>query len=75
MRSLAGDPEALIAAAAHAKACGRPRATEDLADLIESFGRTPVMDAIGDDQRAKVKLAPGLAPGGAARILPLQGRI
>jgi UDP-N-acetylglucosamine--N-acetylmuramyl-(pentapeptide) pyrophosphoryl-undecaprenol N-acetylglucosamine transferase len=65
IQSIAGDPEALIAAAAHAKACGRPKATEDLADLIESFGRTPVMDAIGDDKRAKVVAAPGLIVGGA----------
>jgi len=63
--SVAGDPEALIAAAARAKACGRPMATEDLADLIESFGRTPVMDAIGDDKRGKVAPAPGLIAGGA----------
>jgi UDP-N-acetylglucosamine--N-acetylmuramyl-(pentapeptide) pyrophosphoryl-undecaprenol N-acetylglucosamine transferase len=63
--AVAGDPEALILAAARAKACGRPLATEDLADLIESFGRTPVMDAIGDDKRAKVKTAPGLIAGGA----------
>jgi UDP-N-acetylglucosamine--N-acetylmuramyl-(pentapeptide) pyrophosphoryl-undecaprenol N-acetylglucosamine transferase len=62
---IVSDPEALIAAAARAKACGRPKATEDLADLIESFGRTPVMDAIGDDQRAKVVVAPGLIVGGA----------
>jgi UDP-N-acetylglucosamine--N-acetylmuramyl-(pentapeptide) pyrophosphoryl-undecaprenol N-acetylglucosamine transferase len=69
--SLAGDPEALIAAATHAKSCGHPKATEDLADLLESFGRTPVMDAIGDDKRGKAKLAPGLAAGGAAtKVLP-----
>lgn len=64
--SFAGDPEALIAAAAHAKRCGRPLATEDLADLVESFGRTPVMDAIGDDQPAKVQAVPGLAAGAGA---------
>ena len=63
--SVAGDPEALIAAAARAKACGRPMATEDLADLIESFGRTPVMDAIGDDKRGRAVPAPGLIAGGA----------
>lgn len=62
---LVADPEMLIAAAAHAKACGRPNATEDLADLVESFGRTPVMDAIGDDQRGKVKAAGALAIGSA----------
>jgi UDP-N-acetylglucosamine--N-acetylmuramyl-(pentapeptide) pyrophosphoryl-undecaprenol N-acetylglucosamine transferase len=66
---MAGDAEALIAAAAHAKACGRPRATEDLADLVESFGRTPVMDAIGDDVRGtKAAVAP-------LKILPGTGRI
>jgi UDP-N-acetylglucosamine--N-acetylmuramyl-(pentapeptide) pyrophosphoryl-undecaprenol N-acetylglucosamine transferase len=62
---VAGDPDALIAAAARAKACGRPKATEDLADLIESLGRTPVMDAIGDVHRAKAVVAPGLAVRGA----------
>jgi len=66
LRSLATDPEMLIAAAAHAKACGRPRATEDLADLIEGFGRTPVMDAIGDRERGKAKAVPGLAAGAGA---------
>jgi UDP-N-acetylglucosamine--N-acetylmuramyl-(pentapeptide) pyrophosphoryl-undecaprenol N-acetylglucosamine transferase len=66
MTRLAGDPEALIAAAAHAKKCGRPMATEDLADLVESFGRAPVMDAIGDDQRGKVQAVPGLAAGAGA---------
>jgi UDP-N-acetylglucosamine--N-acetylmuramyl-(pentapeptide) pyrophosphoryl-undecaprenol N-acetylglucosamine transferase len=57
------DPEALIVAAARAKACGHPNATEDLADLVEGFGRTPVMDAIGDDVRGKA--TPALAPGAA----------
>jgi UDP-N-acetylglucosamine--N-acetylmuramyl-(pentapeptide) pyrophosphoryl-undecaprenol N-acetylglucosamine transferase len=60
MEALLGDPEALIAAAHRAKACGLPRATEDLADLVEGFGRPPVMDAIGDDVRGKG------APAGAA---------
>jgi UDP-N-acetylglucosamine--N-acetylmuramyl-(pentapeptide) pyrophosphoryl-undecaprenol N-acetylglucosamine transferase len=73
--SLAGDPEALIASAVHAKKCGRPMATEDLADLVESLGRTPVMDAIGDNQRGKVQAVPNLAAGAATRILALQGRI
>jgi len=72
---LTGDPEVLIAAATHAKQCGRPLATEDLADLVESFGRTPVMDAIGDDQRGKAAVAPGLAVGGAAKALSKTRRI
>lgn len=62
----ATDPEALIAAAAHARACGRPDATEALADLVEGFGRPPVMDAIGDDVRSKARPATRLAAGGAA---------
>lgn len=61
------DPEALIAAAAHAKACGLPNAAQDLADLVEGFGRPPVMDAIGDDVRGTAVPAPaGLVAGGAA---------
>jgi len=55
-----GDPDALIAAATHAKACGRPRATADLADLVESLGRPPVMDAIGDRERGAVVGAPAM---------------
>jgi UDP-N-acetylglucosamine--N-acetylmuramyl-(pentapeptide) pyrophosphoryl-undecaprenol N-acetylglucosamine transferase len=63
--ALAGDPEALIAAASHAKQSGRPKATQDLADLVESFGRTPVMDAIGDGDRAKAAPSGALAVGSA----------
>ena len=64
IEGLLADPEALIAAAAHAKACGHPNATKDLADLVEGFGRTPVMDAIGDEVRASAAPA-GLALGSA----------
>jgi UDP-N-acetylglucosamine--N-acetylmuramyl-(pentapeptide) pyrophosphoryl-undecaprenol N-acetylglucosamine transferase len=67
MEALLGDPEALIYAAARAKACGLPRATEDLADLVESFGRPPVMDAIGDRERGKA------ANGGPALALGRSG--
>ena len=63
LTDLFSDPEALIVAAARAKACGHPNATEDLADLLESFGRTPVMDAIGDDVRGLAGTAPAAALG------------
>ena len=63
MQALLGEPEALLAAAARAKACGIPDATERLADLIEGFGRPPVMDAIGDDKRAAKAMRPSLAVG------------
>ncbi len=38
---LAEDPGALADAAARARACGRPDATERLADLVEGLGQTP----------------------------------
>ena len=63
--ALVADPEALIAAAAHAKQCGRPNATKDLADLVEGFGRTPVMDAIGDAKRGA--MPSGAVAAGSAR--------
>jgi UDP-N-acetylglucosamine--N-acetylmuramyl-(pentapeptide) pyrophosphoryl-undecaprenol N-acetylglucosamine transferase len=37
-------PETLQNAAKAAKSCGRPDAVRDLADLVESFGRLPLMD-------------------------------
>lgn len=48
MQKLALDPDALANAARCARDVGRPDAAIKLADLVESFGRTPVMDAIGD---------------------------
>jgi UDP-N-acetylglucosamine--N-acetylmuramyl-(pentapeptide) pyrophosphoryl-undecaprenol N-acetylglucosamine transferase len=39
-------PETLENAAKAAKSCGRPDAVHDLADLVESFGRAPIMDTI-----------------------------
>lgn len=46
MQKLALDPKALINAAKRAYGVGRPNAAEDLADLVESIGRTPLMDPI-----------------------------
>ncbi len=39
-------PSSLQNAARAAKSCGRPNAVYDLADLVESFGRAPLMDKI-----------------------------
>ena len=61
----ARDPERLIAAAAHAKSCGRPRATEDLADLVESLGQTPAADLIGRVERVTSTPPAGLVAGSA----------
>ena len=43
MQKLALEPGALANAARRAWSCGRPNATTDLADLLESMGGTPVM--------------------------------
>jgi UDP-N-acetylglucosamine--N-acetylmuramyl-(pentapeptide) pyrophosphoryl-undecaprenol N-acetylglucosamine transferase len=40
------EPGALENAAKAAKSCGRPNAVADLADLVESFGKAPLMHTI-----------------------------
>lgn len=50
MQKLALEPNALINAAKRARACGRPNATEDLADLIESLGQEPIMEPLRVDE-------------------------
>ncbi len=44
--ALADDPHGLANAAHAAWNCGRPRAVEDLADLVEGFGGADMMDVI-----------------------------
>ncbi len=46
IEELAGEPEALMAAAHAAWKCGLPDAARDLADLVESFGGAPLADVI-----------------------------
>lgn len=46
MQRLALEPGALALAADKAASVGRPNATRDLADLVESFGGAPLMDVI-----------------------------
>ena len=46
MQKLALEPNALVNAARRARACGRPNATEDLADLVEGLGREPIVEPI-----------------------------
>ena len=52
MQKLGLEPDALINAASRAKSVGRPNATRDLADLVESLGRTPLMDGIPVQRKA-----------------------
>jgi UDP-N-acetylglucosamine--N-acetylmuramyl-(pentapeptide) pyrophosphoryl-undecaprenol N-acetylglucosamine transferase len=49
MQKLGLEPKGLTLAAAAAKNCGRPNATRDLANLLESLGRPPVVDALKAD--------------------------
>ena len=56
--ALAADPEGLANAAHAAWNCGRPKAVQDLADLVESFGGAEMMDVIrvgADAPRAGVQ--------------------
>ena len=46
IKALADNPQGLGRAAHAAWNCGRPRAVEDLADLVESFGGADMMDVI-----------------------------
>jgi UDP-N-acetylglucosamine--N-acetylmuramyl-(pentapeptide) pyrophosphoryl-undecaprenol N-acetylglucosamine transferase len=46
IQKIALEPGALENAAACAKKCGRPNAVADLADLVESFGKAPIMHTI-----------------------------
>ncbi|SFP23367.1 undecaprenyldiphospho-muramoylpentapeptide beta-N-acetylglucosaminyltransferase [Qipengyuania nanhaisediminis] len=68
IRVLADDPKGLANAAHAAWNCGRPRAVEDLADLVESFGGADMMDVIrvgGNNARGTTQGAP--AGQGASR--------
>lgn len=49
MQKLGLDPQGLANAARAAWNCGRPNATRDVADLVESLGRTPVVDGLRAD--------------------------
>ena len=44
MQKMAMEPGALQNAAKRARACGRPNAARDMADLLESIGQAPIMN-------------------------------
>jgi UDP-N-acetylglucosamine--N-acetylmuramyl-(pentapeptide) pyrophosphoryl-undecaprenol N-acetylglucosamine transferase len=63
MQKLAMEPHVLQNAADRARACGRPDAVKDMADLIESFGAAPqTIDTV----RADIGLPGGALAGAAA---------
>jgi UDP-N-acetylglucosamine--N-acetylmuramyl-(pentapeptide) pyrophosphoryl-undecaprenol N-acetylglucosamine transferase len=63
IEKIALEPGALENAAQAAKSCGRPNAVADLADLVESFGRAPIMHGLTTkpDTSASFGAAPALA--------------
>jgi UDP-N-acetylglucosamine--N-acetylmuramyl-(pentapeptide) pyrophosphoryl-undecaprenol N-acetylglucosamine transferase len=61
MQKLGLEPEGLISAAKRAWSCGRPHAARDLADLVESFGRPPVVDGLPADAQWSGAPAGGVA--------------
>jgi UDP-N-acetylglucosamine--N-acetylmuramyl-(pentapeptide) pyrophosphoryl-undecaprenol N-acetylglucosamine transferase len=63
IEKIALEPGALENAAKAAKSCGRPNAVSDLADLVESFGRAPIMHGLTakPDTSASFGAAPALA--------------
>jgi UDP-N-acetylglucosamine--N-acetylmuramyl-(pentapeptide) pyrophosphoryl-undecaprenol N-acetylglucosamine transferase len=68
IEKIALEPGALENAAKAAKNCGRPNAVADLADLVESFGRAPIMHHITSpsDHRGAFSSSPALAKENAA---------
>ena len=57
IQAMAQHPETLATAAHAAWNCGRPNASRDLADLVESFGGAPIQDVIRVDRKAPAKSA------------------
>ena len=55
MLAMAEEPETLANAAHRSWICGRPDAARDLADLVEGFGGTPLMDVIKVGRSAPAK--------------------
>ena len=56
IQALAMRPDTLANAAHAAWNCGHPRAAEDLADLVESFGGAPLMDVIRVGRSAEARM-------------------
>lgn len=65
IQAIAQNPETLGNAAHAAWNCGYPNAAADLADLVESFGATPIMDVIRLDRAAPATGGEALAMEGA----------
>ena len=62
MLAMAEEPETLANAAHRSWICGRPDAARDLADLVEGFGGTPLMNVIKVGRSAPTKTSAATAP-------------
>ena len=62
MLAMAKEPETLANAAHRSWICGRPDAARDLADLVEGFGGTPLMDVIKVGRSTPAKTSAAAAP-------------
>jgi len=67
IQAMAQNPASLANAAHGAWNCGRPKAAEDLADLVESFGGADMMDVIRVGEGAKRASATRTSAEGATR--------
>lgn len=64
IQAIAQNPDTLGNAAHAAWNCGYPNAASDLADLVEGFGATPIMDVIRLDATGPARAGEALARGG-----------
>ena len=62
INALAQRPETLATAAHGAWNCGRPNAARDLADLVESFGASPIQDVIRIANEAGAAISSNASP-------------
>jgi UDP-N-acetylglucosamine--N-acetylmuramyl-(pentapeptide) pyrophosphoryl-undecaprenol N-acetylglucosamine transferase len=65
INAMAQHPETLATAAHAAWNCGRPKAASDLADLVESFGASPIQDVIRVANETHAPSGAALAGGSA----------
>jgi len=72
IQALAQKPETLANAAHAAFNCGRPDATKDLADLVESMSGIDLMDVIRVGEKAPRSAQAATAPKPATRDLPTE---
>src|SRR5690606_19280857 len=67
IQAMAQHPETLATAAHAAWTCGRPKAAEDLADLVEGFGGAPIQDVIRVGREAPAATAAPASAGSTRR--------